>query len=113
MYRVGAAHGESFNEELEPDEGLAFLLDSAEHRDPNARDELGGIPWGADSHVLYYWEAHRELTRYEPRVRAAWQRLARSAKSYDADLQASLSDTVRRFGAKLQIPAATITAALH
>lgn len=112
VYRVGATKGESFSEDLEPADGLAFLLDRAEKRDPDQRDSLGGIPWRADSHVLYYWEAHRELAQLEPRVRAAWERLARSAKSYDKELRATLADEVRSFGKKLHLSAATITAAL-
>jgi hypothetical protein len=111
--RAGAAHGESFTEELEPEAGLAFLLDTAEHRDPAARDAIGGIPWDADSHVLYYFAAHPELASFAPRVRTAWQRLARSTRSYDGDLRASLSDEVRSFATKLHIPANEVTAALR
>jgi hypothetical protein len=106
VYRIGAKHGHSFNEELPPADAFAFLVKDAESRDPTERDDLGGIPFDADSAVLMFYTEHEdELADQRPRALAAYRRLLAEAKSYTGDLRASLLDEARDYARKLHVAA--------
>jgi hypothetical protein len=106
VYRIGAKDGHSFNVELPAADAFAFLASDAESRDPKERDELGGIPFDADSAVLVFYTEHQdELHDQRPRALAAYQRLLTEAKSYTGDLRASLLDEAREYAGKLHIAA--------
>ena len=106
VYRIGAKNGHSFNEELPAADAFAWLAKDAESRDPKERDELGGIPFDADSAVLMFYTEHEdELRDQRPRALAAYQRLLVEAKSYTGDLRGSLLDEARDYAGKLHVAA--------
>jgi hypothetical protein len=106
VYRVGAKGGHSFNEELPPADAFAFLAKDAESRDPKERDELGGIPFDADSAVLSFYTEHEDdLRDQRPRALAAYKRLIAEAKSYTGDLHETLLEEARDYAGKLHVAA--------
>ena len=106
VYRIGAKNGHSFNEELPASDAFSWLIKDAESRDPKERDELGGIPFDADSAVLVFYSEHAdELRDQRPRALAAYQRLLTEAKSYTGDLRNSLLDEAREYAGKLHVAA--------
>ena len=79
--RVGARRGSSFDEELPPDQGMAYVLEVAERA---SGDDL--VSAGAYALHYYFWHA-ADLAAYTPRVRAQWERYAQAlvATNDDAD----------------------------
>jgi hypothetical protein len=106
VYRIGAKGGHSFNVELPAADAFAFLAKDAESRDPKEHDELGGIPFDADSAVLSFYTEHEdELRDQRPRALAAYKRLIAEAKSYTGDLRETVLDEARDYAAKLHVAA--------
>jgi len=106
VFRIGAKHGTSFNEELPASDAFEFLAKDAESRDPKERDELGGIPFDADSAVLSFYTEHEdELRDQRPRALAAYKRLIAEAKSYTGDLRETLLEEARDLAGKLHVAA--------
>jgi hypothetical protein len=106
VYRIGAKGGHSFNVELPAADAFAWLVKDAESRDPAQRDELGGIPFDADSAVLMFCTEHEdELRDQRPRALAAYKRLLAEAKSYTGDLRETLLGEAREYAGKLHVAA--------
>ena len=79
VYTFGAKDGQSFEEDLPPEQALAFLLQS-----------------GADEAVLMYYAEHKdELTDQKPRVVAVYRRFVAAAKKADPEMRDALLDEAR------------------
>ena len=50
----------SFDDELPPAQAFEFLAHEAAARDPKARDELGRIPFDADTNLIQYFLDHAD-----------------------------------------------------
>ncbi|MFT3699278.1 MAG: hypothetical protein QM831_39385 [Kofleriaceae bacterium] len=87
--RVGVANGSSFERELEPEAGLAFLLDRTERATLDLR-------MSDDLDVLLYYEQH-PVPALEPRVQAVLRRFVA------ADRDKLYAEDIRRWRKSLHV----------
>ena len=86
VVRIGARRGSSFERELPPDQAMAYLLDVA------ARAPDDDIALASTSVLAYYSANAGDLGAFLPRVRAEWDRYARSLAHLRAAARAGDDD---------------------
>lgn len=96
VYRTGARHGVSFQDELPPADAIRYLLDLTDKTAPEER-------MMHDMAVIDYFIEHQsELAAVLPRVQAAWFRYVEMAKQ-DQELRELFLDDAREKVAALKI----------
>ena len=113
VMHVGVAHGVSFSEQLDPTASLTYLLVDAEAARPTV-DDGPDLSYELDEHVLDFYLAHSaDLTRFAPRVRAAWDRFARLARGYGGEIGDLLVGRAKDTGEALKLSPSYIATALR